>query len=158
MLELGYLDGLQTGLVSALYRVKHLPKKTIEIYLPSELGYEKVAMATAASVAKKMGFSLDRIEDLKTAVGEAVTNAIEHGNQRNVEIKVLVTLTIQETSLALNVVDQGSKPIPSLPQTREGREDNRGWGMFLIQNLMDEVEVVARPGRNEMRMVIHLAK
>jgi serine/threonine-protein kinase RsbW len=115
-------------------------------------------MATAASVAQKMGFSLDRIEDLKTAVGEAVTNAIEHGNQLNVDVKVLITLTIQEKSLALNVVDQGCSPIPALSQEREAREDNRGWGMFLIQNLMDEVEVVAQPGRNEMRMVIHLAQ
>ena len=112
-------------------------KKTIEIYLPSDLGYEKVAIATAESVAQKMGFSLDRVEDLKTAVGEAVTNAIEHGNQLNVEVKVLVMLTIQEKSLALNVFDQGRTPIPSLSQEREDREDCRGWGMFLIQNLMD---------------------
>ena len=138
-------------------------KKTIEIYLPSELGYEKVAMATAASVAQKMGFSPDRIEDLKTAVAEAVTNAIEHGNQLNVEVMVLVTLTIQKNSLALNVIDQGHKPIPALvqgplAQKRENREDNRGLGMFLIQGLVDKVEVVAKPGRNEIRMVVHLAQ
>lgn len=133
-----------------------LSQKTIELHIPSELGYEKIAMSTAAATARKMGFWSDRVEDLRTAIGEAVANAIEHGNQQNVEIKVLVLLTIQEKSLALNVVDQGHQPIPPIPPKRQIREDNRGWGMFLIKNLVDEVNVVAQPGRNEMRMVIHL--
>jgi serine/threonine-protein kinase RsbW len=130
--------------------------RVVEIYIPSELGYEKIPMSAAAAVAQRMGFSLDRVDDLKTAVAEAVTNAIEHGNHHDVEIKVLIVLTIQEKSLALNVVDQGYQPIPLIPQEREPKLNNRGWGMFLIQNLMDEVEVVAQPGRNEIKMVIHL--
>jgi serine/threonine-protein kinase RsbW len=130
--------------------------RVVEIYIPSELGYEKIPMSAAAAVAQRMGFSLDRVDDLKTAVAEAVTNAIEHGNQHDVEIKVLIVLTIQEKSLALNVVDQGYQPIPHISLEREPKLNNRGWGMFLIQNLMDEVEVVAQPGRNEIKMVIHL--
>jgi serine/threonine-protein kinase RsbW len=130
----------------------------VEIYIPSELGYEKIAISAAAVVAQKMGFSPDRIEDLKTAIGEAVANAIEHGNQLKVEIRVLVVLSVQERSLALQVVDQGQQPIPDIPVERVEREDNRGWGMFLIKNLVDEVEVFAQPGRNEIRMVIHLER
>ena len=53
---------------------------SVEVRLPSQLGYEKVAMSTAAAVAKLMGFREDRVEDLKTAVAEACINAIEHGN------------------------------------------------------------------------------
>lgn len=132
--------------------------RVVEIYIPSELGYEKIPMSAAAAAAQKMGFSSDRIDDLKTAVAEAVTNAIEHGNQHNVEIKVLVALTIQEKSLALNIVDQGHQPIPLIPAEREPKSNNRGWGMFLIKNLMDEVEISARPGRNEIKMVIHLER
>ena len=56
---------------------------SVEVRLPSRLGYEKVAMSTAAAVAKLMGFREDRIEDLKTAVAEACINAIEHGNRLN---------------------------------------------------------------------------
>ena len=48
----------------------------VEVKLPSRLGFEKVAMGTAASVAKLMGFPDDRIEDLKTALAEACINAI----------------------------------------------------------------------------------
>jgi serine/threonine-protein kinase RsbW len=43
----------------------------VEVRLPSRMGFEKVAMSTAASVAKLMGFRDDRVEDLKTAVAEA---------------------------------------------------------------------------------------
>lgn len=133
------------------------PKKIVEIYLASELGYEKIAIATAAVVADKMGFSVDRIEDLKTAVGEAVINAIEHGNQLDNDTRVLIMLTAEEQALALNVVDHGTKPIPALPAIGNVPENYpRGWGMFLIRNLMDEVEVLSEPGRNEIKMVIHL--
>lgn len=133
--------------------------KVVEIYIPSELGYEKIPMAAAATVAQRMGFSKDRIDDLKTAVSEAVTNAIEHGNQSNVEIKVLVELTIQDNALTLNIVDQGRQPIPAISEERPDRPGHEGgWGMFLIKQLMDEVVAVAKPGRNEMRMVIHLEK
>ena len=59
------------------------------------MGFEKVAMSTAASVAKLMGFREDRIEDLKTAVAEACINAIEHGNRLNEKLSVGVVLTCE---------------------------------------------------------------
>jgi serine/threonine-protein kinase RsbW len=134
--------------------------KVIEIYIPSELGYEKIPMAAATTVAQRMGFSEDRIADLKTAISEAVTNAIEHGNESNMEIRVLVELTVQDNSLTLNVVDQGKQPIPAIVEVSETIDERpgypRGLGMFLIKRLVDEMVVSARPGRNEVRMVIHL--
>lgn len=134
----------------------------MEIYIPSELGYEKIPMSAAATMAQRMGFSQDRIEDLKTAISEAVTNAIEHGNQMNVEVKVLVELTVQDNTLTLNIIDEGKQPIPGIPElsteiSKRG-DHTGGMGFFLIQNLVDEVAVSAKPGRNEVRMVIHLEK
>lgn len=128
----------------------------MKICLPSELGYEKFAMLAVASVARQLGFSAARIDCLKTAIAEAVTNAIEHGNQLNAELSVLIGLAVQENALVLNVVDQGHRPIPQIPAVRQEREDHRGWGLFLIKNLVDEVEVTAAPGRNEIRMVAYL--
>jgi hypothetical protein len=46
----------------------NLKGKPVELRVPSRMGYEKVAMGTAASVAKLMGFPDHRIEDLKTAI------------------------------------------------------------------------------------------
>ena len=51
----------------------------VEVWLPTRMGYEKVAMSTAASVAKLMGFPDERIEDLKTAVAEACVRALDSG-------------------------------------------------------------------------------
>lgn len=134
-------------------------QRSIEIRIPSELGFEKVAMEAAAAVAKLMGFSPDRIDDLKTAVSEACLNAIEHGNQMDVGTQVLIALTMQPTCLEVNVADSGKEPIPTgLPQAGRQR-DNRGWGMFLIQNLVDEVQVQSeRNVGNQVRMVIRLNK
>lgn len=132
------------------------PEGLVELYLPSELGYEKVAIAVIKALAQKIGFSAERTEDLKTALGEAVTNAIEHGNQLDVELRVVVAMTIQEQALILTVVDQGRQAIPAIPAEYQERADYRGLGMFLIKSLMDEVETLALPGHNEIRMMAYL--
>ena len=80
-------------------------ERMIELRLPSRLGYEKVAMNTATSVARLMGFDPDRIEALRTAVSEAVTNAIEHGNERDSTMKVMVMLTARPDELVISVAD-----------------------------------------------------
>jgi serine/threonine-protein kinase RsbW len=134
-------------------------KRSIEIRIPSELGYEKVAMEAAATVARQMGFSPDRVQDLKTAVSEACLNAIEHGNQLDVRTRVLVVLTVQPSGLEVNVADSGKELIPIRPPQAGREEDYRGWGMFLIRNLVDEVEVQSEPNvGNQVRMVIRLGE
>ncbi len=136
--------------------MSNLTKKVVQIFIPSELGYEKIPISTAAIIAQKMGFASERVKNLKMAVGEAVTNAIEHGNQLNVDTPVHIVLTMQGKTLALDVIDQGQQPIPDIPTERKERKDNRGWGMLLIKDLVDEVTVVATSGRNKIRMVIYL--
>ncbi len=80
---------------------------TVEVRLPSRLGFEKVAMSTAASVAKLMGFREDRVEDLKTAVAEACINAIEHGNRLNEKLSVGLVLSAGADKLEVKVIDDG---------------------------------------------------
>jgi serine/threonine-protein kinase RsbW len=133
-------------------------KRVVQIYIPSELGYEKIPISAVATVAQKMGFRPERIENLKMATGEAVTNAIEHGNQLNENAEVYISLTIETHELVVIVVDQGQKPIPTMPTERKHREDNRGWGMLLIRDLVDEVTVTAIPECNEVKMVAYLDK
>jgi serine/threonine-protein kinase RsbW len=134
--------------------------KTVEMFLPSVLGYEKVARNAAAAVAEEMGFSDDRIEDLKTAVSEACMNAIEHGNQQQRTAQVTVLLTAQQEGLEVKVADEGVRTMPEvIPEPGRPDEGNRGWGMFFIEQLMDEVEISRLPeGGNVVRMVIYLTK
>ncbi len=141
-------------------------EKVIELRLPSRLGYERVAMDTASALARRMGFHTDRVESLKTAIGEAVTNAIEHGNQHDAATKVVVMLTARDAELIVQVADQGRKPLDQECTTRQPqiaerleRDDKGGWGIWLIRELMDEVEFSTAPsGGNQVRMVIHLER
>ncbi len=140
------------------------PKSTtVEVRLPTKMGYEKVAMSTAASVAKLMGFPEDRIEDLKTAVAEACINAIEHGNRMNEKLSVGVVLHAGTDELEVKVIDDGTgikkQPAkPDIDRKIHGEEDPRGMGMFLIQALVDEAEwVTAGDGKSSyVRLVIRL--
>ena len=140
----------------------------VEVRLPSRMGFEKVAMSTAASVAKLMGFREDRVEDLKTAVAEACINAIEHGNRLNEKLSVGVVLSVNANSLEVKVIDDGKgmnrKPglvsKPDIDRKMHGDEGPRGMGMFLIQALVDEAEwVVGADGNSSyVRLVIRLDK
>ena len=141
-------------------------ERVIELRLPSKLGYEKVAMDTASSLARRMGFVPERIEALRTAIAEAVTNAIEHGNAHDSEMRVLVMLTASEDELVVRVADEGRKqlgqeqtaPTPRIEEALT-RQDKGGWGIWLIRELMDEVEFTTAPsGGNQVRMVIHLER
>jgi serine/threonine-protein kinase RsbW len=138
---------------------------TVEVRLPSRMGYEKVAMSTAAAVAKLMGFRSDRVEDLKTAVAEACINAIEHGNRLNEKLSVGVVLSAGADELVIKVIDDGKgmKKQPAKPDIDRkmlGEEGPRGMGMFLIQALVDEAEwVVGSEGKSSyVRLVIRLDK
>jgi serine/threonine-protein kinase RsbW len=137
-------------------------RSCIELQLPSRLGFEKVAMNTAASVARLMGFGDDRIEDLKTAIAEACINAMEHGNKLDESLSVGVILSVGPDSLEVKVVDTGTGPqgqqaAPDIDKKMQEEEHPRGMGMFLIESLVDEVEWVSSPRVGSYaRMVIHL--
>ena len=138
-------------------------EKKLELHIPSILGFEKVAMKFVHSVAKMMGFPEERIEDLKTAVSEACVNAIEHGNKLDAGLKVGVILTIDESKLQVAVQDEGEGigqvDIPRIEDKIEGQNNPRGWGIFLIKSLMDEVQFESTPeGGNLVRMIIHLQR
>ena len=136
---------------------------SVEVRIPSRLGFEKVAMGTAGSMATLMGFSQDRVEDLKTAVAEACINAIEHGNQMNAAVPVGVILSMSAGALEVKVIDDGAgmdapPPLPNIDRKMSGEEDPRGMGMFLIQALVDEAEWVPSSveGQSFVRLLIRL--
>lgn len=139
-----------------------LAASTVEVRLPSRLGFEKVAMSTAASMAMMMGFSEDRVEDLKTAVAEACINAIEHGNQMDERSPVGVVLSMHSGELEVKVLDEGNGAgdvpgTPNMERKMGGEEEARGMGMFLIQALVDEVEWVRNiQGQSFVRLVIRM--
>jgi serine/threonine-protein kinase RsbW len=136
---------------------------TLELRVPSEIGNERYAMDFAEDVALQMGFRRDKIENLKIAVAEACLNAIEHGNSLNRNMKVVIDFTISSSQLEIHVKDRGNGFVPreiEKPNIREKVEgtdpESRGWGMFLIKNMVDEIEYRDAGLGTHLRMVVKL--
>jgi serine/threonine-protein kinase RsbW len=125
--------------------IRMLDERTIEVSLPNKLGYERIAMQCAASFAKIVGFLPERIEDLKTAVSEAILNAMEHGNRSSPDARVMVTMNYEGDTFTVSVVDKG-EGIEEFPEEHkieekiENLQTPRGLGIFLIKQLVDDVE------------------
>ncbi|HEX2142174.1 MAG TPA: SpoIIE family protein phosphatase [Candidatus Limnocylindria bacterium] len=111
----------------------------------SRRGVEREALAWVAEMVDGRGLSKARIENLKTAVGEAVMNAVEHGNRGDESLAVLVEVTPAPGEVIVRITDHGGGraiPItetPDIDAKLRGEQTTRGWGLFLIQNLVDAV-------------------
>ncbi len=119
--------------------------QTIEVRLANKLGYERIAMACSASFAQMMGMLPERIEDLKTIVSEAAINAMEHGNKGRPDAKVTVSINCQDNTIYVMVTDEGNgikhfPPKPEIEKIIEDLESPVGFGLFLIEQLADQVE------------------
>ncbi len=122
-----------------------LNKQKVEVSLPNQVGYERIAMACSASYARIVGYTAERIEDLKSAVAEACINAMQHGNKDRPEARVVVNMKFREDTFSVSVIDQGNG-IPEVPEfpgivrVIEEEEPTRGLGVFMIQRLVDRVK------------------
>jgi serine/threonine-protein kinase RsbW len=125
--------------------IRILDEQTIEVNLPSKIGYERVAMSCSASLAKMAGLVSERIEDLKSAVAEACINAMQHGNKWRPDARVVVNMNFRDDLFVVSVIDQGDG-MPEVPEypgiVRIIEEDasTRGLGVFMIQQLVDQVK------------------
>ena len=143
--------------------VRMLDRQTIEVNLPNEMGYERIAMACSASFARIVGFMPERIEDLKTVVSEACLNAMEHGNKGHPDARVIITMDYKENAIIVSVIDEGTgvQKIPAEPDIRkkiEKLEAPRGLGIFLIKQLADQVDLNQMTTEGHViRMVIRMA-
>ncbi len=140
-----------------------LDDQTVELNLPSRIGYERIAIGGLAAFAKSVGFSSSRVEDLKTSVAEACINAMQHGNKGKPDARVLVAISFQENTLRISVFDEGEglkvqPKDPDIERIIENLEPPVGFGVFLMKRLMDKVEFNRTSNhRHEVRMMMKLA-
>jgi serine/threonine-protein kinase RsbW len=143
---------------------KTLDRQTVEIILPNQLGYERVAMGSVAAFARCFGFLPDRIEDLKTAVAEACINAVQHGNKGRPDARVVITMSFGDNVLNISVLDEGdgfkqAPKDPDIVRIMNNLDPPVGFGVFLMRKLMDEFDYKKLPDhRNEVRMAMRLGK
>jgi serine/threonine-protein kinase RsbW len=132
-----------------------------EFTLPREPGNERLAMEKVAGAIEELRLSEQHLERLKTAVGEATMNAMEHGNKYRSEVPVEVQVEVADRDLMVRITDSGSGPspakagdVPDLEAKLGGSQSARGWGMFLIEKMVDEVRVSGNSDHHTIELVI----
>jgi serine/threonine-protein kinase RsbW len=139
-------------------------ERYIEVILPNQIGYERIAMASSASFAKMFGFSSERIEDLKTVVSEAAVNAMQHGNKGRPDARVTIRMNLENDTIYVTVTDDGEGikkiyPKPDIDRIIDNLDPAIGFGIFLIKQLVDDVDFNIKTEKgNGLRMAIKKSK
>lgn len=118
---------------------------SIKLTLPTKPEYVSLARLTIASVANNMGFSIGDVEDLKVAVSEACTNALNHS--KNPDTTYDLTYVVENQKLVFTVTDRGVGFEPENVATPDlNGKQLGGFGLFIIKSLMDRVEIISEQG------------
>ena len=125
-------------------------KNTMKVEFDSISDNEAFARVTVAAFMSRMNPSIEEVADVKTAVSEAVTNAIIHGYEGEVHT-ITIFGQIEEEVLELRITDRGVG-IPDIEKAMEPLYTSRpelersGMGFLFMEAFMDEVEVQSSPG------------
>jgi serine/threonine-protein kinase RsbW len=126
----------------------------IELTIPAKAQYVGVVRLTVSGIANRMGFDYDEIEDMKLAVAEACTNAVDHAYSGKTG-HIVVQFGIYRNRLEVMVKDEGNSFDIECVKRRSGPIDSRlpltamrerGLGLHLMETLMDRVEIDGSQG------------
>jgi serine phosphatase RsbU (regulator of sigma subunit)/anti-sigma regulatory factor (Ser/Thr protein kinase) len=118
-----------------------------EFEVPSAEGNERLAIERVSAAIADLGLPESRLDRLKTAVGEATMNAMEHGSGYREDRPVSVRVLTGDGRVRVQITDLGGaraggldseREVPDLEAKLEGLQRPRGWGLFLIENMVDE--------------------
>ena len=132
--------------------------------MPSESGNERAVMERVAEIVRPLDLPARELERLKTAVSETAMNAIEHGNQSKPELPVAVQVTHDDGKLRVAITDKGGGraiPEPETPDIEAklaGLQKARGWGLFLIKNMVHDMKVTSDAIHHTVELVIDLER
>lgn len=131
--------------------------------LPSEVGGEREAIRRLQELLEGLEVESARLENLSTAVGEAVMNAMEHahGYDPSLEVEVEVVVAPNRISVAVTdlgggdgIVDRAAEP--DLEAKLRGDQPPRGWGLFLVRALVDRVHETGDDDRHTLTLELEL--
>ena len=115
----------------------------VELTLPVMENMELAATKTAEVVAKSMGLDEMKTAEINMALIEACINAFEHSETKQ---DIYIHFIISDENLTIKVIDKGvgfdssSIKLPNIDDKLGTTERKRGWGLMLIQELMDKVD------------------
>ena len=123
----------------------------VSLVFPSRSANESFARSAAAAFAAQLDPTLEEINDVKTAVSEAVTNAIVHAYPDSIGQVVVKVRICPDQVLEVTVRDHG-RGIPDIEKARQpmfttGGEERSGMGFTIMESFMDRLVVRSTPGR-----------
>ena len=119
-------------------------------------------MEQVAAAVAELGLPPERLERLKTAVGEATMNAMEHGNRYDPDLPVAIRVQRTADELIVSITDHGGgQPIPEadapdLEAKLAGLQSPRGWGLFLIRSMVDDMRVTDDSVHHTVDLIMNL--
>lgn len=132
-----------------------LDTAVVELRIPARPEYVGVARLAILGVASRMRFSYDEVEDIRLAVGEACTTAVEWATRNDrLNTEVLIRSSIAENTLTVEIIDEaGERREDSEPSERD--PDPESLGALLITLLVDDVNVSPISGGTCVTMTKH---
>jgi serine phosphatase RsbU (regulator of sigma subunit)/anti-sigma regulatory factor (Ser/Thr protein kinase) len=139
----------------------HLGRPLDAFEVASHPGNERQVMARVGDVAAELGLEGERLERLRTAVAEATMNAIEHGNANRSDLVVRIGVYASPSAITVRIQDQGGgEPLPDAPDEPDleaklrGDQSPRGWGLFLIRNMVDDLRIVSDEQHHTVELIV----
>ena len=134
-------------------------RNTVSFSVPSEMGREREVMDRVAAIVDG-ALPEETLFALNTAVSETAMNAIEHGNRGQAELEVSVTVRRTAEAVTVDISDFGrgrqhEAEIPDIDLKLAGAQTPRGWGLFLVEQLVDRVEEFTEGDRHIVRLMMH---
>jgi anti-sigma regulatory factor (Ser/Thr protein kinase) len=128
----------------------------VVLHLPVVPNVELVAAKAVETLGGALGMHQTRVEAASVAIVEACLNAMEHGGGGMV-VRLFGEDDGERPSLIIEVEDTGAGFDPTNARNNTvtrvlGCASKRGWGLTLIRELMDEVQIQSRPGQTLVRM------
>lgn len=122
----------------------------IKLEFPAKSVNEILARSAVAAFASQLDPTLDELGDIKTAVSEAVTNAIVHAYPDEAGTVWLRARILRGDTLEIQIKDKG-RGIADIAQARQplfttGGEDRSGMGFTIMESFTDSLRVRSRPG------------
>ena len=128
----------------------------VDLSIPMQPDMEIIATTVAESMGVFMGLEENKVDEVKIAIVEACINAFEHSKSE--ERRIDVSFSIDDSALTININDGGSgfdmdEAMAKIAEKRNEGIGDRGWGLTLIYELMDEVSIASTPNGTLVKML-----
>jgi serine phosphatase RsbU (regulator of sigma subunit)/anti-sigma regulatory factor (Ser/Thr protein kinase) len=136
-----------------------------ELTVPSQPGNERIAMEQVTEAVEVLHLPAKRLDQLKTAVAEATMNAMEHGNHYQPDKPVSIKVLASQSALAVRITDHGGThtlppdtgiEVPDIEAKLAELQTPRGWGLFLIKNMVDEMNISSDASHHTVELIMYL--